>query len=176
MIRPRNHVDALWAVERACKSGACSSVLAWLDERKLNFKDTQRLQMAAKQGNTLACLFRPHTTQTSMAELRLRVDHLSHGQLQLGIVKRRGGWPIEKLTLPLSQQIHRLNLQHELHTPAAVKQQLRDWQKLIENVQTGTQRPDGQLTDTQPTEPGTVVNSPAVPAPRPSANPQPAVH
>ncbi len=52
MIHPKTHKDTLWALERAVKSGSCSSLLAWVDEKKLTLKDTQRLQVAAKQGRT----------------------------------------------------------------------------------------------------------------------------
>ena len=69
------HKDALWALECAAKSGTCSVVLAWLDERRLTLKDTRRLQLAAKTGNTFVCLFRPESAcqQASMAQLRIRL-------------------------------------------------------------------------------------------------------
>ena len=80
LVHPKDHKDALWATEKACKSGTCSTVFAWLDESQLTFKDTQRLQIAAKQGNTLSCLFRPQNEQPSMAELRLSVRAMSTDQ------------------------------------------------------------------------------------------------
>ncbi|XOV81783.1 MAG: translesion DNA synthesis-associated protein ImuA [bacterium] len=104
LVHPRTHMDALWALERACKSGSCSMALAWLDEKKLKLKDTQRLQVAAKQGQTLTCLFRPKTalTQSSMAELRVALNHLKPGQLSVDILKRRGGWPVSNVLLPVA--------------------------------------------------------------------------
>ncbi len=106
LIHPQNHLDTLWSIERACKSGTCSVVLGWADEKKLKLKDTQRLQVAAKQGNTLTCLFRPQTAQAqaSMAELRLGLQaHPQPGQLRLDIVKRRGGWPVSGMTLSIAE-------------------------------------------------------------------------
>mgnify|MGYP001814001450 CR=1 FL=1 len=105
LIHPRTHLDALWALERACKSGSCSMALAWLDEKKLKLKDTQRLQVAAKQGQTSTCLFRPKTalTQSSMAELRLALNPLKPGQVSVDILKRRGGWPVSNVVLPVAQ-------------------------------------------------------------------------
>lgn len=111
LIHPRTHLDALWALERACKSGSCSMALAWLDEKKLKLKDTQRLQVAAKQGQTSTCLFRPKTalTQSSMAELRLALNPLKPlnplrpGQVSVDILKRRGGWPVNNVVLPVAQ-------------------------------------------------------------------------
>ena len=122
LIHPRTHQEALWAVERACKSGTCSTVFAWLDEKKLNFKDTQRLQIAAKQGGTLACLFRPQTQHTSMAELRLLINGLSSGELHMAITKRRGGWPIDNISLPLAEVT-----QSQFTQSGEVHQQLQLW-------------------------------------------------
>ena len=75
LIRTQNHTDALWALERCLRSGACSMALAWLDESQLRFKDTQRLQVAAIQGHTLTCLLRPVAAckQASQAVLRLAI-------------------------------------------------------------------------------------------------------
>lgn len=106
IIRSEQHKDALWALERACRSAACSSALAWLDEQKLRSKDTQRLQVAARHGRTFACLFRPvHAhAHASMAELRLLIHHITaDGRTLLDIVKRRGGWPIEQVELPIAE-------------------------------------------------------------------------
>ena len=105
LIHPRSHLDALWALERACRSGSCSSALAWLDEKKLKLKDTQRLQVAAKQGRTFTCLFRPQSAcaHSSMAELRLALRAATPGQVELDILKRRGGWPLHNLVLPVAE-------------------------------------------------------------------------
>ncbi|MDA1073614.1 MAG: translesion DNA synthesis-associated protein ImuA [Proteobacteria bacterium] len=43
LIHPRTHEDALWALERATRSGTCSATLAWLSEPRLRLKDTRRL-------------------------------------------------------------------------------------------------------------------------------------
>jgi cell division inhibitor SulA/protein ImuA len=132
LIHPRTHLDTLWALERACKSGSCSIALAWLDEKKLKLKDTQRLQVAAKQGRTLTCLFRPRTalTQSSMAELRLALGHLKPGQVSVDILKRRGGWPVNNVVLPVAQTTdtdypETAEMQHHLEVWRAFTQQGR---------------------------------------------------
>lgn len=101
LIHPRNHQEALWALERATRSGTCSMTLAWLDERELKPKDTRRLQLAARQGNTLTCLFRPDTALAahSMAELRLSLASPAPGTVTVDIHKRRGGWPMQGIRL-----------------------------------------------------------------------------
>ena len=77
LIHPKTHPEALWALERASRSGTCSMTLAWLDERQLHLKAPRRLQLAARQGRTLTCLFRPSeaAATNSMAELRLRASN-----------------------------------------------------------------------------------------------------
>lgn len=114
LVNANDHAEALWALEQACKSGACSAVLGWLAEPRLRFTEIRRLQFAAKQGRTWANLFRPvrATREASAAELRLRLGPLSEDRLNVDIVKRRGGWPLPGIVLPLSvgltQRRHRL--------------------------------------------------------------------
>ncbi len=125
LVHPRNHKEALWAAERACKSASCSSVLAWLNEKPLKLKDTQRLQVAARQGRTFTCLFRPEamTNQPSMAELRMTARPAgSSGRVVLDIIKRRGGWPVTDLELPIAE---RTNTQYR--TPRDIQEQLELW-------------------------------------------------
>ncbi|MCP5179491.1 MAG: hypothetical protein H6993_17490 [Pseudomonadales bacterium] len=104
------HARALWAAERAARSGTCAMVLAWLDDTRLGQREVQRLQVAARQGNTLFCLFRPLTAlrQASFASLRLRLaaGEQTDGRQRLAvdIVKRHGGWPVQGLHLELDQQ------------------------------------------------------------------------
>jgi len=101
VIHTRSHPEALWVLEQACRSGACSLALAWLDERQLRVQDTRRLQFAAQQGRMLTCLFRPMAAaqQQSMAELRLVLTPADAGALRVDIRKRRGGWPISDIRL-----------------------------------------------------------------------------
>jgi len=130
LIHPKTHKESLWALEQALKSGTCSTVLAWLDESKLKHTDTQRLQLASKTGKTAAFLFRPESAATkhSMAELRLNVQPQPSKQcdeLNLSILKRRGGWPIEDLTITLQQT--------PIRQPAnEIKQQLTLWRAFKE--------------------------------------------
>lgn len=104
LVRAKDHADGLWAFEQACKSGACSAVLGWIVEAKLRFTEIRRLQFAARQGRTWANLFRPigASGEASAAELRLRLGALSEDRLNVDIVKRRGGWPLQGIELPLS--------------------------------------------------------------------------
>lgn len=102
--------EALWAVEQALQSGACSAVLAWLDERRLRLPDLRRLQLRTRQGRAWGVLFRPQRASMapSAAELRLslRATPEEGGvgaarRLLVSIIKRRGGWAIADLPLEL---------------------------------------------------------------------------
>ncbi len=121
LIHPKRHKDALWALERATQSGTCSAALAWLDERELKTKDTQRLQLAARQGGTLSCLIRPEKAlaENSMAELRVAVRRSGESRLNVSLCKRRGGWPVPDLSLSLE----------EGRRPAEIREQLSLWRQ-----------------------------------------------
>lgn len=127
LIYAKSHEEMLWAMERTCKSGSCGAVLVWPDERKLSLKETRRVQLAAKQGTTLSVLFRPieATSKASLAELRLG---LSQGKdplhLSVDIIKRRGGWPVKGLTLPIAAVT-----QSQYTSANAVRQKLSLWRE-----------------------------------------------
>ena len=106
LVHPKTPEDFLWAVENACKSASCGVVLAWPFANKLKPQASRRIQMMAKQGQTLACLFQPLTNRhtNSMAELRLALHpDKNTDQLILDICKRRGGWPINHLKVTLTE-------------------------------------------------------------------------
>ncbi len=127
VVRTRSHEDTLWGMERCCLSSGCAGVLAWPEERKLNIKETRRIQLAARSGRTLALFFRPISaiTRSSLAELRLalRPAH-SVDRLSLDIIKRKGGWPVNHIELCLAEASQTsYDLMQPLH------EQLALWQK-----------------------------------------------
>lgn len=121
VVQPGSHQEALWALERASRCGACSLALAWLDERQLTLTDTRRLQLAARQGHTLTCLFRPEqaAAASSLAELRLRLTAVGPGTLTMDILKRRGGWPVSAVAVETAAP----------PTPADIRRQLAVWRQ-----------------------------------------------
>ncbi len=133
LIYTKSHEEMLWAMERTCKSGSCGAVLVWPDERKLSLKETRRVQLAAKQGTTLSVLFRPTeaSSKASLAELRLA---LSPGKdplhLSVDIIKRRGGWPVKGLTLPIAAVT-----QSQYTSAHAVRQKLSLWREQRQELQ-----------------------------------------
>ena len=116
LVHPKHHEEALWAMEQASKSGTCSAVLGWLGERHLTLTATRRLQLAAKQGGTLGCLFRSEAAadSASMAELRLRLKPGARGELGVSIIKRRGGWPVPGLNVQVDSQLYAKDIEKHL--------------------------------------------------------------
>ena len=106
LIRPRNQREALWAMQQALGTGACSAVLGWLPETSLGFANLRRLLLAARQGEAWGCLFRPAQAaeSASAAELRLHLSPLPGGRLRVDVVKRRGGWPLSGIELDVETQ------------------------------------------------------------------------
>jgi len=160
LIRTQDHKDALWALERACKSATCSTVFAWLEEKQLKLKDTQRLQLAAKQGRTLTCLFRPEEAQkqSSMAELRLILrSNREPGSVLLDIIKRRGGWPVIGITLSVAEVTASAYRQDE-----ELQKQLSLWRTQQASTQNNKPKRDYlppvsfPLDDTRPPQPPTL--------------------
>jgi cell division inhibitor SulA/protein ImuA len=94
VIQATSGIDTLWSMEQALRSGACTAVIAWVDnaeERAL-----RRLQLAAEAGACWAVLFRPSLSigQRSPAPLRIELrTHECGGRLELQIVKQRSGLP-----------------------------------------------------------------------------------
>lgn len=131
MIHPKTHADALWAAEQALSCGNCSAVLIWLDDTQLKHQHTRRLQIAAKRGGSLACLFRPTATQQQASAAQLRVAlHTpttpikpanSAQHLQIDIIKRRGGWARQGIEL-------QLNANDPVQREQALHEQLSIWQ------------------------------------------------
>ena len=107
LIHTKKNKDILWALEKSCKSKNCSAVLVWLNQ-PLKFKETQRLQLAAKAGGNLIYLFRLSTQQSgsSASELKLNLRHTEEsGVINIDILKRRRGWAVYGVKLNVAQII-----------------------------------------------------------------------
>jgi protein ImuA len=83
----------LWACEQALGSGACETVLTWM--QKTEPRVLRRLQLATERGRTLGFLFRTLARQSahesSCAALRLRVEPAGEAATRLTVLKSRGG-------------------------------------------------------------------------------------
>jgi len=98
---------ALWAMEQALRSSACSAVLGWCKASELQaMQGLRRLQLAAEQSQCLVVLFRHlrEAAEPSPAVLRLALEADREG-LTVRVVKNRGGRPTSVLLSPRPPRI-----------------------------------------------------------------------
>ncbi|KFZ27774.1 hypothetical protein IDAT_12815 [Pseudidiomarina atlantica] len=93
--------QALWAFEQALQSRALGAVVAWFDD--LDSHAVRRLQQTAAQHEQLAFVLTPWQATT---EARAYVNRLQlhwQQQLQVRVIKRRGGWPLPPAPCAVTQ-------------------------------------------------------------------------
>lgn len=106
LVQPGDLRGTLWAAEQALRAGN-GAVLVWAPD--IDGKPLRRLQLAAEAGGSLAFLFRSirHAGESSPAALRLRLT--AHGsrtrQLEVSLLKRRGGWPTGPIFLEVDDAL-----------------------------------------------------------------------
>lgn len=102
VIHTKNPGDTLWTLENCLRSTVTGLVFAWPGQ--LASRDIRRLQLAAEAGRNVCVLFRPRqqAQHSSPAALRLELDALSESELQVQVLKRRGGWPTPPCNLELN--------------------------------------------------------------------------
>lgn len=93
--------DLLWSLEQCLNTGGSQAVVAWLDQ--LDKSRMRRLQLAAEKGRIPVFLLRPARFESapSVAALRLHLVAQAPDRIGLHILKRRAGWPVYDLSLPL---------------------------------------------------------------------------
>lgn len=103
------HTQALWSAEQCLKSGACRSVFMW--PKQLRYKQIQKLELAAIQGNTYGIWFNTQTTshkrneQSSTYNLPLSLSlsvERHEEQLRISIRKQKRGWAHKSVKVPLA--------------------------------------------------------------------------
>ena len=103
VLRPRDLAASLWCCQQALKDTSCAAVLCWFQGRQQpDYSELRRLQLAAANGHSHGFLFRPHQLQQqhSPCALRLLLDGQNR-QLNIEVIKQRGGNAGQKLSLPL---------------------------------------------------------------------------
>ncbi len=93
----RSSRDCLWSTEEAIKSGAASAVLSWPGQIKP--EHVRRLQIVAAQHHTPCFLFREQGAAATPCALRIHVQGLDHEWVNVSILKRKRGWPVEPFKL-----------------------------------------------------------------------------
>lgn len=101
-LHPDGAAALWWTAEQAVRVPGCA-VLAWAGCHTPATSELRRLQLAARDGDTLCVLLRPAGAhrQASPAALRLALTAGEHGHTCVEIVKQRGGFGGASVTLPL---------------------------------------------------------------------------
>lgn len=91
LIRAESDKEKLWALEQVLKSAHCGAALAWPD--RIDDRSLRRLQLACEQGGSsgFLCMQARAAAASSTAALRLALAPGEDGQLEIRILKRRGG-------------------------------------------------------------------------------------
>lgn len=99
-LQPSCTADALWATEQVLRHNSCAAVFCWA--HPIHTASLRRLQLLARQSETLCILLRPTSVlnQPSTAVLRLAIQPCRQG-MQLHIIKRQGAAASAPLTLQL---------------------------------------------------------------------------
>jgi protein ImuA len=110
IISPRSPADLLWSAEQVLQSGCCGAVLTWATGLNLTTHQLRRLQQAAHRGHCWHTLFRHPQVQRqpSPSALRIELNCNAQGLLQLDILKQRGGWSGQRLTLQVEPDLSQL--------------------------------------------------------------------
>lgn len=110
IITPQSAKDRLWAAEQTLQSGCCAAVLTWTNGANLTTHQLRRLQQAAHRGQCWHTLFRHPQVQdqASPSALRIQLNCTARGLLQVDILKQRGGWSGQTVTLRLEPDLSRL--------------------------------------------------------------------
>lgn len=101
IVKPGSPKDWLWSVDQAARAGQ-PAVLAWPGRVALDGKSLRRLQLAAEEGGGLLMVSRRsrEAEAPSPAALRLQVEPRA-GHLELNILKQRGHWGGQSISIPL---------------------------------------------------------------------------
>lgn len=93
--------DLLWSMEQCLSTGGSQALVAWVDQ--LDKSRMRRLQLAAEKSRIPVFLLRSerYRQQPSVAALRLLLVCREEERLEVQILKRRAGWPLEGLSLAM---------------------------------------------------------------------------
>ena len=103
IISPPDRKHTCWVVEQLLLSACCSMIVCWIDE--ISPAQAKRLQVAAKESQTLMFLIRPSIALSQSLPISMRVQLETHDRgLKISVLKRQNAWPLEPFTLDLSER------------------------------------------------------------------------
>jgi len=101
ILTPGDSQQSLWVSEQILSSGCFSSLVLW--HKDLSPSQARRLQLAARDSQTLAFIINPLSTATASlaVSMRLSLRTWQHG-LHIEVFKRQGAWPLPAFPLDMS--------------------------------------------------------------------------
>lgn len=107
VLNESRHEMKLWALEQLFGSGACSAIVFWVDDLKP--AQAKRLQIAAKESNTLGFMLSYCSAQSVSLPISLRMQvSLSENGLMLNVFKRQHAFPLQPFEVNLQQRFPEL--------------------------------------------------------------------
>ncbi|WP_226662611.1 translesion DNA synthesis-associated protein ImuA [Microbulbifer aggregans] len=92
IVHPRGQRDQLWTAEQSLQSGACGALISWQGKEIPADKDLRRLQLAAREGDSLHFHFRPSSSAATPSPAALRLHLQGDGeQLAVHLLKQLNG-------------------------------------------------------------------------------------
>ncbi|MYM63067.1 translesion DNA synthesis-associated protein ImuA [Pseudomaricurvus sp. HS19] len=106
LVHSRSQQEQLWSSRQALLSGACEVVISWNRYRQIRNREQRQLQQAAADGRSIHVQVSPqqYRYNPSPCALRLLLQPLPGSepqQLQITVLKQRGGWSGQTLQIPL---------------------------------------------------------------------------
>jgi len=107
VLNEPKHELKLWALEQLFRSGACSAVVFWV--KALKPAQAKRLQIAAKESNTLGFMLSYSSAQSVSLPISLRMElSASLNGLMLNVFKRQNAFPLAPFEVNLQQHFPEL--------------------------------------------------------------------
>lgn len=111
IVYPDDQQQALWAAEQCLRSGACHSVVMWLNQA-LEVHQVKRLQVASHTGNSHQFILRVNKAESLSLPFDLSMSLQAHEQGVLArINKRKQGWPSGDFTIDMADYWPALTVQ-----------------------------------------------------------------
>ena len=103
VIQAQSSTEQLWAADQLLRADVTGAVLCWLNDATIKQGQLRKLQLAAQASHGLSILFRPShcAAEASPAALRIELSAQTAAEAacHLHILKQRGGWAGQTLTL-----------------------------------------------------------------------------
>lgn len=143
VIQAQSSTEQLWAADQLLQADVAGAVLCWLNDANTKQAQLRKLQLAAQASHGLSVLFRPSHCAAEASPAALRIELSAQAATEpachLHILKQRGGWAGQTLTLPRPSELLTKNVsasmlpvhQHNNEAPEQNLEVLVDFETLF---------------------------------------------